>query len=150
MINKTGGCWPLIELEMKISEADIQAEFYHCCRVLSLACTLEFSTQMGRHDVFILNSDCSLVLAIVECKRPAYKGNGESWQFKRYRLLGVPVYLLHNIDLCESLAIKIKSEHQTGPLLLEVLQIKPLDKPKRQSRIQRIINHLPSEVNYKP
>ena len=88
-----------------MTEADIQAEFYHHARLIGLACVLEHCTPVGRLDIAVLNDARDRLLVIVECKRRESFSPG---QIARYKSIGVPVYGLHKFDRAEGLAKQLK------------------------------------------
>src|SRR5271169_7045453 len=91
------------------AEANIQAEFYHQCKLIGLECRLEVTTPVGRLDAVILAPGLQRVLAIVEVKREA--ASFEQRQIERYKTLGVPVYGLKNAARALKLAATIKAKH---------------------------------------
>lgn len=94
------------------SEANLQGEFYHACRLLGVQCALEVSTRAGRLDAVVLSDDRARILAIVEVKKHAFSFlNGHSSQIIRYKRLGVPVYGLHPEKCAHRLAKTIQSKH---------------------------------------
>ncbi len=104
------------------SEANLQAEFYHACKLLGLQCALEVSTRAGRLDAVVLSACRGRILAIVEVKKHGFAFlNGHSSQIRRYKSLGVPVYGLHPEKCAHRLAKTIQSKHSNdkGISLLE-------------------------------
>jgi hypothetical protein len=97
-----------------ISEANIQAEFYHQCRLLGVPCVLEFITPAGRLDAAILNASLSRVLAIVECKRDGARVR--PYQIARYERVGVPVHTLCSKDAAAGLAESLHREFIGRPI----------------------------------
>lgn len=95
------------------TEANLQAEFYHACRLIDLPVSLEVSTPAGRLDCAILDANRTMLLAIVEVKdSPTAFLGGESLQIQRYKTLGVPVYGLSPRNDPHRLAATIKRRHQ--------------------------------------
>lgn len=106
-----------------MSEANIQAEFYHWARVANLPVTLEFATPVGRLDIAVLNRERTAIRAIVECKRRAVSfRSGESGQIQRYKAIGVPVYGLAAMEDCERLVRVIAQavEGRAGVLIRDL------------------------------
>ena len=129
-----GGSWKFRAQfgKARFSEANIQAEFYHECRLLGVNCLLELNTPVGRLDIAILNKDCSAIVAIVEVKRGYF--NLKSNQFERYRSLGVPVYGLGKLYAVNQLVKNIKDWHlkETVTQTCFMMHDLPsLDRPKR-------------------
>jgi hypothetical protein len=95
------------------TEANIQAEFYHACRLIDLPVALEIRTPAGRVDCMVLDKDRTMVLAIVEVKdSPNAFLSGNMLQIQRYKTLGVPVYGLCPRNCAHRLAATIKRKHQ--------------------------------------
>ena len=90
------------------SEALVQAEFYHQCRLAGVPVALEVTTKVGRLDAVVLSECREWALAIVECER--YKANPNTRQLGRYGTLGVPVYVLCRISLAKPLLDTIRAE----------------------------------------
>jgi len=103
-----GGAWQYCEHAKVLPEANIQAEFYHCCRQLGINCVLEVSTDFGRPDVLILDESSTHIVAVIECKsgRPV---NMNGWQATRYGRIGFPVIGLHLMMDAEPLAQRLKT-----------------------------------------
>jgi hypothetical protein len=104
------------------SEANLQGEFYHACKLIGLQCALEVSTRAGRLDAVVLSADRGRILAIIEVKKHAFSFlNGHSSQIIRYKRLGVPVYGLHPEKCPHRLAktIQAKHLHESGISLLD-------------------------------
>ena len=123
---------------MNHSEATIQAELYHQCRLIGLRVALELKTSVGRLDLVIL-SDRECVQAIVEVKKmkPFY----ETLQVRRYKTLGIPVFDLWRIEDCASMALTLAGVNGDGvPLSVinsqsfKLSEDHPLALPKRGSR----------------
>ena len=96
------------------AEANLQAEFYHQCRLIDLQLALEVTTPAGRLDAAILTPDRLNLVAIVEVKRSKLSFNeGRSRQILNYKALGVPVYGLDTTTdpkrLARSIQIQIRS-----------------------------------------
>lgn len=107
---------------MKKSEATLQAEFYHHCRLIGLPIELELSTPVGRLDCAIFSEDRQTLLCIVECKKPdRICPMSESNQIRRYKTLGVPVYGLWKWERAAILAAKIKAANHPGKPIAEVM-----------------------------
>jgi hypothetical protein len=95
------------------TEATLQAEFYHACRLIDLTCALEVTTPAGRVDCMILDKTKTMLLAIVEVKdSPTAFLNSSLVQIHRYKTLGVPVYGLCPRNCAHRLAATIKRKHQ--------------------------------------
>lgn len=89
-----------IEKLLPISEAHIQAEFYHQARLRMVDCLLCANTTAGVPDVLILNRYKKIV-AIIEVKRDPSLFDDD--QIARYESLGLPVLKLSSIDGCAPL-----------------------------------------------
>jgi len=115
-----------------LNEANIQAEFYHHCRLLGICCILELSTPVGRLDIAILNADKTHLLAIVECKKESREIREYSRQFRKYKSIGVPVIGLNKMSDAEPLARRVLAEFTAGGVELDAVK-----SMERQSRILR-------------
>lgn len=129
---------PKVELPMlsevglgEVSEATIQAEFYHHARLIGLPCELEFHTPVGRLDIAVLSPCRSRLVAIVECKIRSMR---ETPQIRRYKKIGVPVYGLSDFIRAEKLALQIHRLHsdQDGVALDFISKMEP--SKRRRSR----------------
>lgn len=96
---------------IRLSEANIQAEFYHHCKNLGVVCVLEYVTPVGRLDAAVFSPNAKHLVAIVEFKRDALKVNMQSRQMSRYQKIGVPVYVAASISEAETLAREIRLNH---------------------------------------
>lgn len=148
--HRVGGAWltsgPAVlfmdkfKYTFPISEANIQAEFYHQCRLLGVPCVLEFITPVGRHDACIFSPDFTHLRAIVECKNNRCgMFNPASRQYQRYKSLGVPIYDLCSMDKALELAALIKTiycDRYSKPGRL-VSEIQALPKQYRSGRNKR-------------
>ena len=90
------------------TEATIQAEFYHQCRLKGIQCALEYSAFIrfvdGRRspisifDMVILNRERTKVWAIIEVKKDETHSHEYTWynteQGKKYKKYGLPIYLV--------------------------------------------------------
>lgn len=74
------------------TEAEIQAEFYHQCRLVGILCRLELHTRAGRPDCIIGTKDGNKAAVVVEVKRGATRLDHR--QLARYRWLGLDVFTL--------------------------------------------------------
>ncbi len=104
-----------------MSEANIQAEFYHCCKQIGLNCTLEFNTPVGRMDAAIFCEHWVKLLAIVECKHNRSGIVKHTAQIERYKSIGVPVYGVAKLDRCVNLAKTIQRDCKFGASLTLVM-----------------------------
>lgn len=122
------------------TEANIQAEFYHACRLIDLPVSLEIRTPAGRLDAAVLSHDRLHLLAVVEVKRNKYQfHDGKSRQIVRYKALGVPVYGLHGDQDAHKLAATIKTAEGNSPgkPLAEISKMIFLREGRRQERLNR-------------
>ncbi len=101
--------------EPRCSEANVQAEFYHHARLHNLPVYLELFASVGRIDIAVLCRDRSGIVAVVECKRHGHSVYGDSWQIRRYKKLGVPVYGLSDWFRAERLVLTIQRRHADDP-----------------------------------
>jgi hypothetical protein len=124
-MNKGGA----INYQGDCAEANLQAEFYHHCRLIGLNCLLEFTTPTGRHDLAIFNSDFTRLLALVECKKKVIARITS--QIARYKAVGVPVYQLNCIHRAERLAktIQANCHDQSG---IECERLSAIPKQRRR------------------
>lgn len=96
---------------VKLSEANIQAEFYYHCKNLGIFCVLEYATPIGRLDAAIFSPNAERLVAIIEFKRDVTRVNPQSRQVLRYQKIGVPVYIAASINDAEKLAHEIHTNH---------------------------------------
>lgn len=115
-----------------LSEANIQAEFYHHCRLLGIKCVLELSTPVGRLDIAILNQEKTHLLAIIECKKESREIRDYSKQFRKYKTIGVPVIGLNKMCDAETLARRVLVEFITGGIALS--DVKSVQRIKSRRR----------------
>lgn len=95
-----------------LSEALIQAEFYHHCRLLEVPCTLEWQVAVGRLDAIIFDRTWTRCHAIVEVKK---RGDQfKTRQIARYKKIGVPVYGLASFARAPILAAQMKRQFPEG------------------------------------
>jgi len=115
------------------SEANVQAEFYHQCRLIGLPVALEVTTPVGRLDVAVLNATGDGCVAIVECKKAACMISAELGQVRRYKKIGVPVYGLTDKQRCRGLAKTIQEKHAADPGVgfAAVLEMPRIGRPRR-------------------
>lgn len=135
------------------AEANVQAEFYHQCRLLGLNCELEMSTPVGRLDCAILSEDADRLLCIIECKRedrliPMW----ETRQIKRYKTIGVPVHYLCSFSECEAMVRHIIAAKDPGKPMSEVMQTKRIKRARfgrKRIRSEGKTIILDADLNYK-
>ena len=137
-----------------ISEAIIQAEFYHACRLIGLPCLLELTTPAGRLDAVVVSSDFKRMLAIVECKHNEHGKVFFSRQIKRYKALGVPVYGLAKVERASRLAEQLLRTYSiydpnVGKEIDSVLAMKRIPRRKSEFSNPDYAMTLCEEVNFK-
>lgn len=125
----------------RLPEANVQAEFYHWCRLLGCNCVLEMRTPAGRIDVAILDDQSTRLLCIVECKREGRRhGISETCQIRRYKTIGVPVFGLDRRDKAEKLVRQILRDYVTNTQYdgISIKQVRSMAKvPRsRKNRVQ--------------
>ena len=90
------------------TEATIQAEFYHQCRLKGIQCAVEYSvvkcfvgggsSSRSIFDLVILNKERTKVWAIVEVKKDETHSYEYTWynteQGRKYRQYHLPIYLV--------------------------------------------------------
>jgi hypothetical protein len=129
------------------TEATIQAEFYHQCRLLGLTCVLEYTTPVGRLDAVVFAEGLSAIIAGVECKRPrTHSGTRRnevalenSRQLQRYRSTGITMFTLIRFEDAERLARLIKDMLQSAtaePTSLD--RVHSTERPKRRRRVRYV------------
>lgn len=101
--------WWLEKVTIPPSETNLQGEFYHRSRLIGLQAYLEFKTPLGIPDIAILNKWRSGVIAVVECKRQPTNHN--TWQARRYEMLGVPLYWCEGMKAAIDLPAEILAKH---------------------------------------
>lgn len=102
----------------RVSEATIQAEFYHRCRESKIRCYLEYKYERSRFDA-VLYDENKNIYAIVEFKsRTKECGiNKDGRQYKKYSQYKIPIIYVMNIKAVELAIIYIK---QNGKNVQEV------------------------------
>lgn len=117
------------------AEANIQAEFYHACKLIGQEIALEVTTPAGRIDCALLNPARTEITAFVEVKRQANDFlQGRSKQIQRYKLLGVPIYgLAAGYDI-HALAKTLQTRHQTGKAIDDIAGMTHIKSARRQER----------------
>ncbi len=106
----------------KVTEADIQAEFYHQARLAGLTIGLETSTNRGRLDLIVMNPERDRVFCIIECKRGEQRINHNSRQTHRYKSFGLDFFIVGTLeDIPLYVAHAISSTQKAGITLLELL-----------------------------
>lgn len=134
------------------AEANTQAEFYHCCRLLGLQCVLEVTTPAGRIDVAILTQDRLSVVAFVEVKRrEASFGGGNSSQLRRYKQLGVPIYGLSEPARAMGLAATLsKLPESSAKTIAEIMAKTHIKEARKEFRKRSREMRLSENLNLKP
>lgn len=152
--NQTGGACEFNATAPALPEANIQAEFYHYCRLLGVNCVLEYSTPFGRLDVAVMSADCSRLIAIVECKNQNRTQIQITGQIRRYKEIGVPVFGLCKFKRAQRLVEQIKRQFcgaetdGCGVLLTDVQSmVRPRLRFRRRGAFSPL--DLPCELNYK-
>lgn len=105
------------------TEASIQSEFYHWCRVIGLNCCPEFHTPVGRLDAAVFSPGWDRLLAVVECKRPGRHVGRK--QLERYKTIGVPVFTLNHFPFAEGLARQLQKLDPAGGVTIEAVDETP-------------------------
>ena len=152
VVVRLGGAWGLPNAH-KIPEANIQAEFYHCCRSMGINCVLEFSTCCRRHDVLVLDETGQNAVALIECKAGReFNWNGTGRQARRYLMLHLPVYSLSNMSGASSLAVKMKELVANPSVRLSLSLSKTMIKKKSRGRARPkpfSVRDLDSDLNFR-
>ena len=92
----------------RISEANIQGEFYHYCRVLDIPCYLEYKHENSRFDAVICDPQRDEILIIVEIKNMIRKHN--NWNTKqliKYKKFNLPLILIDRSSSIKEGVVKI-------------------------------------------
>lgn len=100
-----------------ISEAMIQAEVYHQCRLLGIAVALELSVPHGRLDIAIFNKACTHIMGIMEVKK-SDMAKRQTKQCFRYESIGLPFILVTRTGIRD--AVKWASTLSGGLSLDEI------------------------------
>lgn len=121
------------------TEANLQAEFYHACRLIGQELALEVLTPRGRLDILLLSKDRKRGLAIVEVKPKAYYFTGCQNQIERYKKLGLPVHGLSQEKDPHALAKTLKAQYadEYGIILLGLEYCAELTPSKAAKRSER-------------
>ncbi len=137
-----------------MSEANIQARFFCCCRYIGLNVTLEINVPVGRLDVLIFSLDWKNLLAIVECKKTKYTPYYQRNQISRYEQLGVPVHRLHSMDSMP-LAKSIKQAPFQGIPWTTITAMPRKEWRSRRKRVRGVLQspfnplNIDEDLNYK-
>lgn len=151
--NPNGGAWGFPE---RLPEANIQAEFYHLCRLNGIPCILEFHTPTGRHDVTVWTPGYTHLLCIVECKslKAGQVFYSDSRQIRRYQQVGVPVYGIPRLEEAEAVFQTVKEKHfgttataSSGVEREALPYVVPLEKRPRRRRIRKSFSHMDLDEN---
>ena len=128
-----------------MTEATIQAELYHQCRLMGLRAVLEYNTPVGRMDLVVLSEDGKSVVAGVECKRPTTQSGrrrnenqtANSRQMRRYQTTGITMLILISIDRAEEVAKTIKDRLLVKPTNYVTIEtIQSIKKTPRQRKVR--------------
>lgn len=96
-------------IKNRITEANIQAEFYYSCRMNGINCYLEYKINGCRFDAVIYNNEKE-ILAIVEIK--SYITDREpkrnTKQIEKYSLHAIPIFMISRLNQIESVISEIK------------------------------------------
>ncbi|WMX12387.1 hypothetical protein [Aureispira sp. CCB-E] len=92
----------------KISEANIQAEFYHQCRLYKIPFYLEFKYENSRFDGVVFDTKTHEILIIVEFKsKVKSKKEYNTLQIKKYKKYNLPIIVIDKVSQIEEGIIKI-------------------------------------------
>jgi type I site-specific restriction endonuclease len=96
-------------IKNRITESNIQAEFYFSCKMNNINCYLEYKINQCRFDAVIYNNEKE-ILAIIEVK--SYTTNKEpkrnTKQIKKYSEFALPIFMISRLDQIESIINEIK------------------------------------------
>lgn len=97
----------------RLPEANIQAEFYHRCRLLGLRLCLEYRYEHCRFDAVMLDRNDN-IYAIIEFKSriKPIKGEYKTKQIDKYSKYGIPIIVCldyNSIDLAISKCVELLS-----------------------------------------
>jgi len=130
-----------------MTEATIQAELYHQCRLLGLRAVLEYNTPVGRIDLVVLTPDGKAIVAGVECKRPT-TANGRrrdehytanSKQVNRYRTTGLTMLTLISFEEAKEVAHFIRLLLVTKPEdHVSIESIQSIEKATRKRKVRYV------------
>ena len=116
------------------TEANLQAELYHACRLIGLQVAVEVTSSFGRFDVLILSDDRKRGIAIVEVKQENWQfSHGTTPQIRRYKLSGLPVYGLAAGKDPHKLALSLKEKHSKD-IGIELKKLDAVGKPYQHLR----------------
>lgn len=101
---------PDFKIPYRIPEANIQAEFYHQCRLRQIKVFLQFPYEDCKFDCIVLDKSKKKILCVVEIKyRKTTKKNYNTKQMKKYRNFDVPVFLVTSKEDIVKTIIEIES-----------------------------------------
>jgi len=82
----------------RIAEANIQAEFYHQCKVRGIECYLEYKHEQSRFDAIITEEEYIRFIVEFKSYKTNKKGKTKTRQLDKYRQYGLPVFLITRME----------------------------------------------------
>lgn len=103
-----------LKIGKRISEANIQAEFYRKCLENKLNCYLEYKYDKCRFDAVLYHKYNKDIYAIVEIKSYIKKQspNLNTKQLEKYSQYNIPIYVIGRIEDIDSTIEKILIENR--------------------------------------
>lgn len=88
-----------MKIERRISEANVQAEFYHQCKLHRIKCRLEYKYENCRFDCVLYDKNKN-VYAIIEIKnrKRKFAPNVNGKQATKYKRFNIPIIYILNYD----------------------------------------------------
>jgi DNA-binding MurR/RpiR family transcriptional regulator len=110
------------ELSMKfenperITEANIQAEFYHQCRLKGVECYLEYKHEQSRFDAIIIKNNDVVLIVEFKSYKTDKKGKTKTKQLDKYRQYGIPVLLITRMNQIEQVIASLSFKIGVAPM----------------------------------
>jgi hypothetical protein len=102
-----------LEIKHRIAEANIQAEFYHQCKLNKIPCYLEYKIERSRFDAVIYEEKSKEILCLLEIKSYKYEyddANIDTKQCKKYSKYRIPlIYIVRMSDIEEVIKYLLKN-----------------------------------------
>lgn len=126
---------------IKPSSANIQAEFYHRCRLAGINCILEHKYDDCRFDILCYDR-ANNVFAIIEAKyaKDGYVINKFSRQWRKYNRYGIPLFYIANDNDINTVFNDIVRLNKNTPEYNASLKPAPGTDPNAGRRVSKKVN----------
>lgn len=99
----------IFKIPTRISEANIQAEFYHQCKLATVKCYLEYTLDNCRFDAIIYNESNEIVFIVEFKSYKTFKPEITSTkQIEKYKKHGIQIIMISRIEHVFDVVKKIK------------------------------------------